>query len=515
MGGDRRPQRLVVGDRDHPAIVQLQRRARRPSSLQVPELAAAGARQHQCPGCGKSFATASGLKQHQHIHASVKPFRCDACQRAYTQFSNLCRHKRTHADCRQRVGCPACRQTFTTTGSLAKHRRFCDPEVHHDDAAAAAAARPPYVRRAADSTAASPDSVGERASAAAAAAGPRDETSSSVVVVVDLPRKAAAAAACGRQDDAVSYGNLAAAAPSSVADVADASSPGGLAPSCAWEWLPQLAAIKSASFDGEPVDDDEKNGATSAKQPPSDFGIRRLLDCGAGSSSGGKSQASVVGTSSAVDRCYSAEEDDDDDGGGGGVLQDEPLDLSTRRTAVDAWPAGADGERSDGPAVTRVSPPATAAAPEQPASDAERNPDSAARAADRHAEVALGRCLALPPPPLMMPATLLGSFLYHHQQQQQQREVWTSKSPVDLRPIELLHKAAAFGSKVLLDAQSNPFHQHHVPVDLFHPSALGRHLASPPLEELGGCADPSEVCAAGRQTATSILFILNYILYLL
>lgn len=35
-----------------------------------------GARAHTCPECGKTFATSSGLKQHKHIHSSVKPFIC-------------------------------------------------------------------------------------------------------------------------------------------------------------------------------------------------------------------------------------------------------------------------------------------------------------------------------------------------------------------------------------------------------------------------------------------------------
>ena len=59
-----------------------------------------GARCHACPECGKTFATSSGLKQHTHIHSSVKPFRCEVCFKSYTQFSNLCRHKRMHANCR-------------------------------------------------------------------------------------------------------------------------------------------------------------------------------------------------------------------------------------------------------------------------------------------------------------------------------------------------------------------------------------------------------------------------------
>lgn len=43
----------------------------------------------------------------------------------YTQFSNLCRHKRTQANCRQATKCPTCDQSFFTCASLAKHRRYC------------------------------------------------------------------------------------------------------------------------------------------------------------------------------------------------------------------------------------------------------------------------------------------------------------------------------------------------------------------------------------------------------
>lgn len=84
-----------------------------------------GARSHACTECGKTFATSSGLKQHQHIHSSVKPFQCEVCLRAYTQFSNLCRHKRMHADCRRQIRCKDCGQNFSTATSLGKHRRFC------------------------------------------------------------------------------------------------------------------------------------------------------------------------------------------------------------------------------------------------------------------------------------------------------------------------------------------------------------------------------------------------------
>ncbi|XP_013393556.1 PR domain zinc finger protein 16 isoform X2 [Lingula anatina] len=90
-----------------------------------------GARCHACPECGKTFATSSGLKQHQHIHSSVKPFQCEVCLKAYTQFSNLCRHKRMHADCRQQIKCKDCGQAFSTVTSLSKHKRFCEGVIRN------------------------------------------------------------------------------------------------------------------------------------------------------------------------------------------------------------------------------------------------------------------------------------------------------------------------------------------------------------------------------------------------
>ncbi|XP_049342211.1 histone-lysine N-methyltransferase PRDM16 isoform X2 [Astyanax mexicanus] len=126
-----------------------------------------GARAHTCPECGKTFATSSGLKQHKHIHSSVKPFMCkseqaslslrynyqcptasqltppqddsccfigEVCHKSYTQFSNLCRHKRMHADCRTQIKCKDCGQMFSTTSSLNKHRRFCEGKNHYSPA---------------------------------------------------------------------------------------------------------------------------------------------------------------------------------------------------------------------------------------------------------------------------------------------------------------------------------------------------------------------------------------------
>ncbi|CAD6199056.1 unnamed protein product [Caenorhabditis auriculariae] len=66
--------------------------------LEPGQLVPEGSQAHRCPVCPKSFSSASGLKQHSHIHCSLKPFRCHVCSKSYTQFSNLCRHRRVHLE---------------------------------------------------------------------------------------------------------------------------------------------------------------------------------------------------------------------------------------------------------------------------------------------------------------------------------------------------------------------------------------------------------------------------------
>ncbi|VDM37595.1 unnamed protein product [Toxocara canis] len=81
---------------------------------------------HQCPLCPKSFSSASGLKQHSHIHCSSKPFRCHVCNKAYTQFSNLCRHRRIHLDGWQ---CGYCNTSLPSHSALIKHRSACEAQM--------------------------------------------------------------------------------------------------------------------------------------------------------------------------------------------------------------------------------------------------------------------------------------------------------------------------------------------------------------------------------------------------
>ncbi|PIC43229.1 hypothetical protein B9Z55_004035 [Caenorhabditis nigoni] len=78
---------------------------------------------HKCGVCPKSFSSASGLKQHSHIHCSLKPFRCHLCSKSYTQFSNLCRHRRVHSD---GYTCSTCNTAMPSQAALTKHRPICE-----------------------------------------------------------------------------------------------------------------------------------------------------------------------------------------------------------------------------------------------------------------------------------------------------------------------------------------------------------------------------------------------------
>lgn len=91
-----------------------------------------------CVECGGLFSTLPGLKQHMHVHSSVKPFICGICNKAYAQLSGLCRHRRSHmtnskpsANDKEsnekgpEIKCCACLQIFKTQKQLNKHRTMC------------------------------------------------------------------------------------------------------------------------------------------------------------------------------------------------------------------------------------------------------------------------------------------------------------------------------------------------------------------------------------------------------
>ncbi|KAK6042199.1 zinc finger, C2H2 type [Cooperia oncophora] len=113
-----------VNSNDEPsnAIIKVNNEPREHGELEPGQLVPEG-QAHKCALCPKSFSSASGLKQHSHIHCSSKPFRCHICNKAYTQFSNLCRHRRIHLDGWQ---CPICQQSLPSHSALVKHRTLCE-----------------------------------------------------------------------------------------------------------------------------------------------------------------------------------------------------------------------------------------------------------------------------------------------------------------------------------------------------------------------------------------------------
>uniref|UniRef100_A0A8C7VCR9 C2H2-type domain-containing protein n=1 Tax=Oncorhynchus mykiss TaxID=8022 RepID=A0A8C7VCR9_ONCMY len=51
---------------------------------------------YSCPTCGKCFARANYLKEHQTVHTKEKPFKCKLCYKSFSFLTNLTRHKSVH-----------------------------------------------------------------------------------------------------------------------------------------------------------------------------------------------------------------------------------------------------------------------------------------------------------------------------------------------------------------------------------------------------------------------------------
>ena len=205
------------------------------------------------------------------------------------------------------------------------------------------------------------------------------------------------------------------------------------------------------------------HGLTAKQAPLSDFGIRRLLD-----RRDGHVDDDVTNEQGGVERvkdrrppsfehadCDARDKDD---------LQDEPLDLSTRRAGVGARqtsPSSVRGrsEKSDSAATPGASEgrrtPATGAVDRPPSVDWSSTPpsDNSASPPSYQQHVEVERCFAIPP------MSLLSSLFYQQlQQQQRQRQAWMDKTAAD---VDMLQKAAAVGSE-MLDTQTNLLHRRHV-----------------------------------------------------
>ena len=85
-----------------------------------------------CYTCKRTFKTLNGLKRHQSVHSSVRPFKCffDGCTKAYRFDSDLKRHCKVHSvGMKFKCKYSNCGERFNAKSELYSHFKEVHKEV--------------------------------------------------------------------------------------------------------------------------------------------------------------------------------------------------------------------------------------------------------------------------------------------------------------------------------------------------------------------------------------------------